>query len=227
MSILRRLLNWITPPPAPGVPVRSAAVIDHLLKECAGKRILDLGAGTRNLGADVVRLDIVADPGITVQGDARHLPFADSVFDLVICSHVLEHVNGYWWAAEEIRRVTRTGGLMLIETPFLFPFHTATPEDQHDYVRLTPEGLRAIIADDRLIEQGLAVGHGSTLMLILAEWIARLFYFGSHSGGYYLMRSLLGWLLYPLCFLDPWLDRRPRNEVIGGAYYVVAQRGDS
>ncbi|MEQ1602841.1 MAG: class I SAM-dependent methyltransferase [Methylophilaceae bacterium] len=226
MNLLRCLSSLLTPPPAPSVPVRSAAVIRRLLEDSDGKNILDLGSGTRILKPHVVRLDITHHPNVSVQGDARRLPFADHSFDLVICSHVLEHVNGYWLAAEELRCVTRLGGVMLIEVPFIFPFHTGTPDDRHDYVRLTLDGLRAIVDRDQILEEGLAVGHGSMLMLILVEWVGRLFYIGHHSALYYLVRNTLSWLLYPLCWLDPWLDRRPRRDVIGGAYYLVARRSN-
>lgn len=226
MELLRRLFSALTPPAAPSVPVRSEATIERLLQEYAGRRILDLGSGTRILHPEAIRLDITPHPHVSVQGDARSLPFADETFDLIICSHVLEHVNGYWLAADELKRITHPGGMMLIETPFIFPFHPASPGDRHDYVRLTQEGLRAIVAKDEVVEEGLAVGHGSMLMLILVEWIGRLFIIGNHTALYYLVRNALSWLLYPLCWLDPWLDRRPRNDVIGGAYYVLARRSE-
>lgn len=226
MNLFRRILALLTPPPAPSVPVRSAAVIQRLLDGSDGKRVLDLGSGTRVLDSHVIRLDIVHHPNVSVQGDARRLPFVDHAFDLVICSHVLEHINGYWLAAEELRRVTRFGGLMLIETPFIFPFHPATPGDRHDYVRLTLDGLRAIVSGDQILEEGLAIGHGSMLMLILVEWFGRLFYIGHHSALYYMVRNTLSWLLYPLCWLDSLLDKCPRHDVIGGAYYLVARRAN-
>ena len=50
--------------------------------------------------------------------DATRMGFADAIFDLVICSHVLEHVPDYISALSEIRRVLKGDGLALIDVPF-------------------------------------------------------------------------------------------------------------
>ena len=62
-----------------------------------------------------------------VVGDATNLPFKDNVFDFVICSHLLEHVNEPEKIISEIQRVGKRG---YIETPssvwekiHSFPFH--------------------------------------------------------------------------------------------------------
>jgi SAM-dependent methyltransferase len=44
------------------------------------------------------------------QGDAHHLPFADSVFDVVYCRYVLEHVGDPLHVLREMRRVLKPGG---------------------------------------------------------------------------------------------------------------------
>ena len=56
---------------------------------------------------------IVADRPI-VEADGQFLPFADGVFDYVICSHVLEHVEDPAQLIAELERVARRG---YIETP--------------------------------------------------------------------------------------------------------------
>jgi len=47
-------------------------------------------------------------------GDAARMPFADQVFDFVICSHLLEHVVDPAGVLEEVMRVARAG---YIEVP--------------------------------------------------------------------------------------------------------------
>lgn len=49
-------------------------------------------------------------------------------FDLVICSHVLEHTRAPFHAAENIQALVRPGGLVFIATPWSQAFH-ATPDD--------------------------------------------------------------------------------------------------
>jgi SAM-dependent methyltransferase len=43
--------------------------------------------------------------------------FRDGEFDTVLCSAVLEHDLFFWRSLEEMRRVTRTGGLIIIGVP--------------------------------------------------------------------------------------------------------------
>jgi SAM-dependent methyltransferase len=65
---------------------------------------------------DYVSADANADAAM-VQGDVTALPFADGSFDLILCSHVLEHVPDDAAAAAEIFRVLAAPGVALIQTP--------------------------------------------------------------------------------------------------------------
>jgi len=56
---------------------------------------------------------IVADRPL-VEADGQYLPFADSSFDYVICSHILEHVEDPELLIRELTRVASSG---YIETP--------------------------------------------------------------------------------------------------------------
>jgi ubiquinone/menaquinone biosynthesis C-methylase UbiE len=100
------------------------------------QRILDVGCGTGVVGIDLmsivstaqlVGLDIeysilqVAKgkipSGMTsdfVTGDAYSLPFDKACFDLVACQYVLQHLNQPIRALEEMRRVNRPGGQVII-----------------------------------------------------------------------------------------------------------------
>lgn len=100
-------------------------------------RILEIGAGTGRdsaalaaRGARVVALDASpeslrliarADPGLVgrgiVGGDAFHLPFSDAAFDAVFHQGVLEHFGNPAAFLDENRRVTRPGGLLVVDVP--------------------------------------------------------------------------------------------------------------
>ncbi|MFD1298902.1 class I SAM-dependent methyltransferase [Lysobacter gummosus] len=113
-------------------------------------RVLDVGAGDRWIAthlahdADYVALDYPttgrdmyrARPDVFA--DAAHLPFADGVFDAVICLEVLEHVPDPQRVLDEISRVLRSGGVVWLSMPFLYPIHDAP----HDYQRFTLHGLK-------------------------------------------------------------------------------------
>jgi len=49
--------------------------------------------------------------------DITELPFADDSFDVIYCSHVLEHVPDDRKAIREFYRVTKTGGWALLQVP--------------------------------------------------------------------------------------------------------------
>jgi len=64
------------------------------------------------------------EPGsmaVTTNGDALRLPFADSTFDRVIASEVLEHVSDDQVALDEILRVLKPGGTLAATVPSWLP----------------------------------------------------------------------------------------------------------
>ncbi|GAB6094373.1 class I SAM-dependent methyltransferase [Desulfatiferula olefinivorans] len=53
--------------------------------------------------------------------DITTLPFADSTFDLVICSEVMEHIPDQEKAAEELLRVLKPGCNLVVSVPRFWP----------------------------------------------------------------------------------------------------------
>lgn len=70
-------------------------------------------------------------------GDASRLPVADASIDTVVLLEVLEHLESPRQALEEIARVLKPGGRLLLSMPFLYPIHDAP----HDFQRYTTHGL--------------------------------------------------------------------------------------
>jgi len=94
----------------------------------AGDLVLDVGSGDKPHWRADVLLDRFPDDEFGVQrsgsaaartprplfdADAGAMPFADKVFDYVICSHVLEHVLDPAAAMSEMMRVSRAGYIEL------------------------------------------------------------------------------------------------------------------
>lgn len=110
-----------------------------------GEKVLDLAAGTgtssrpfADAGAFVVAADLSLgmlrvgrrrQPDLAfVNADGLRLPFADALFDAATISFGLRNVEHTQAALEELRRVTRPGGRVVVcefSTPTWAPFATA------------------------------------------------------------------------------------------------------
>jgi SAM-dependent methyltransferase len=82
-----------------------------------------------------IRLDIVS------------MPFGSDTFDVVMASHILEHVENDRAALKEILRILRPGGFAFLQVP-LDPARATTTEDPN--IRLPQERLRAYLQEDHV-----------------------------------------------------------------------------
>ena len=86
--------------------------------------------------------------------DIHEMSFEDSYFDAVLCIEVLEHVTNPFKAISEIKRVLRSGGKLLLTTPFLAQYHgkkktgySPAHESYPDFWRFTHQGLELLFDD--------------------------------------------------------------------------------
>ena len=101
------------------------------LEPAAGCRLLDAGCGYGNVyhrllserGVRPVGLDLsagmlreAAAACFPVRGDLTALPFRDQSFDRVMCNHALYHLADRHAAMSELKRVTRSGGRLILST---------------------------------------------------------------------------------------------------------------
>jgi SAM-dependent methyltransferase len=82
------------------------------------ERILHIGAGSKKLRR-AVTLDINPrlNPDVVWDLNDFPYPFADGEFDLVLCEHVIEHLQNVIRVMEELHRVTRAGGRVIVRVP--------------------------------------------------------------------------------------------------------------
>lgn len=120
------------------VPWQQEIIADFLAKVSLDPepKILDAGSGIgnnlitlKNFSQDITACDqsIQAlnyskerhdEPYIRFQEEnIEDLPYPDSHFDLVVCTEVLEHVENMNQAVEELARVTKKEGHLIISTP--------------------------------------------------------------------------------------------------------------
>jgi SAM-dependent methyltransferase len=108
----------------------------------AGRRVLDIGCGPYGLihylanAGERIRIDPLlpryesrmplTGPQLSLSGLGEHLPLASDSIDIAICFNALDHMRDPAAALDEIRRVLRPGGtlLLMIHTfpPWTRPF---------------------------------------------------------------------------------------------------------
>lgn len=106
--------------------------IKNLIGDIANKTILDAGSGEgyflsqikakEKYGIEMSEKrvkrsrDLFPDLKVTV-GDVKNLPFEDKSLDVIVCSEVLEHVDGYQKALEEFKRCLKPSGILVVSFP--------------------------------------------------------------------------------------------------------------
>jgi SAM-dependent methyltransferase len=122
--------------PAIATPV-SAALLEAAALQ-PGQRVLDVACGTGlvarlaaehvgssgtvtglDLSPDMIKVARTASPSAIAWhvGDATSLPFADNVYDVVLCQLGLMFMQNRQAAVAEMRRVTAPGGRVVVSTP--------------------------------------------------------------------------------------------------------------
>ena len=129
---------------------------------CVEGKILDVGAGespwrewlpdcTTYNGLDLDSADkfgMTAARKEIIYYDGKIIPFDASSFDIVLCVEVLEHVEDPVAFVNEIVRVLKSKGRLILTIPFSARRHH-TPNDFH---RFTREGLHRLLAQCGFVE---------------------------------------------------------------------------
>ena len=82
------------------------------------KRILDIGCGqAKTPGAIGLDINLSSQADVIADVNRRPWPFADECFELIICRHIVEHVDDLVGFMEEVHRIALPGALVEIITP--------------------------------------------------------------------------------------------------------------
>jgi len=191
---LRRTSDW--------VDLQLSLILDSLRRVAprARGRLLDVGCGdkpyeaifrpyvTEYIGVehrDTFELTSAAEPvlgdgkrGPDVLYSGNRLPFPDHCFDTVLSVQVLEHTAKPAELVQEMARVLKDDGLLILMAPFQFRLH----EQPHDYFRYSQHGLRELCA-----RAGLELTHveqqGSLWSLMGHKLNSYLAFRVAHMGG--------------------------------------------
>ncbi|MBV8847100.1 MAG: class I SAM-dependent methyltransferase [Bryobacterales bacterium] len=178
-----------------------------------GRRNLYIGGANRRVPG-YVNLDILLVPGVDIVADAEQMPFPSNLFTRVECDAVLEHVRHPERVISEIERVLARGGHAHLVTPFCHPFH----EYPRDYRRFTLDGLKELARGRfEIAAEGWRTGPTATMLVFAIEyaklWLPwRLWRALAHG--------VLGWLLFPLRYLDLFFVNSSRAGRIGNHCYL-------
>lgn len=139
----------------------------------AGGSVLDCGAGFRpRRTRNVVNVEIVDYASTDVLAIGEALPFQDAIFDVTLSLAVLEHVHDPFKCADELIRVTKPGGYILMDVPFLQPEHGYP----HHYYNMTQQGLARLVEGKAKIIDISVPLHGHPI------WALQWFLSSYHAG---------------------------------------------
>lgn len=185
-------------------------------------RTIDVGAGSAKY-RDIIKphttkyaiFDISPGKYIDIVGNVLDMPFENEIYDTVISTQVLEHVEKPWIMVKEISRILKRGGICILTAPFFAPFHS----DPHDYFRYSKEGMEALFKNEgfEIIE---CQPYGNIFM-VLFEAVKQLYFspYRKEKLGVWEER-FLGYIEKICVFFDRFI----RNGQIYANVYIVAKK---
>lgn len=214
------------------------AALGQLLQKQQPALIVDVGCGNKRFasliqasspGSRYIGYDVENNRAGTVDAvieGADKLPLNDEEADLIICSHVLEHLHKPKESIKEFFRVTRTGtGHVFVSAPLFEQEH----EQPYDYFRYTQFGLRYLFEEAGFHRDRIEVhpwgGAVSTAAQVLINYLSMM---PKHKTGICMRVFKQIFFARPIMWLFNYfasrLDRlyfRP-NPVMG--YIVIARK---
>jgi SAM-dependent methyltransferase len=172
-----------------------------------------------------VGFDIQSSPSVDVVGDAHTLPFKNEEFDTVVCVEVLEHLHTPQVAIDEMRRVLRKGGTLLLTTRFIQAIHDAPG----DYYRFTKYGLAHLLRAWQEVE----ITEDMTTAQTFGALLQRLAYQCDLRGGTLTKLCLLvvarctaplGWVIRREYGKKNDTGVRPESSIMTSGYHVRARK---
>ena len=142
LSLERHRLLWLYLKNETGFFTKPLKVLHMAPEQC----FLSLFKKMKHL--DYTTADLYS-PIVDVKADILNLPFEENQFDIILCNHVLEHIEDDARAMKELFRVMKSGGMGIFQIPQDITRETSyeddtiqTPEDrakhfgQYDHVRI-------------------------------------------------------------------------------------------
>ena len=134
-------------------------------------RVMEVGAGRRirpnrfqptfESVSKWLFVDISPERHPHCQADVQRLPFRGEMFDTVLCLEMLEYVKSPQAALQEIHRVLKTDGTLILTLPFLHHW-----DSEHDYWRLTLPGLELLLHETGFLVESIEAQGGPLAVIV-------------------------------------------------------------
>lgn len=186
--------------------------------------LLDLGCGRRpfnllyskyannSIGVDVPFTTHEKNK-VDVYALGTELPFKNAIFDIILCTDVMEHIDEPQKLLKEVHRVLKLDGYLMLTTPFLVPIH----EEPYDFYRYTIYGLKHLLNKSEF--QIISIEPFSEMIGVLISFLAQVqlkfWYFVSIKMNIHSIYSTIN----PLIFLFVYLPQI--------TYLSILRRGKS
>jgi len=153
------------------------------------------------------------------EGSVYKLPFEESFFDLIICSEVLEHLDDYHGAINEIYRVLKPGGKFLTSVPSYWPekicwsLSSGYQNMPGGHVRIFKK--RQVI--NEIIDHGFKYDHSERFHgLHSAYWWLRCLFWKTQNSNYF-VKIYKKFLEYQILQSPSWLNNFEKiiNPIFG------------
>ena len=204
-------------PPAPALNWVIRKKRGPLVNRFRDGLILNVGSGDNFIHENVINFDLDCLPGVNVVGNGECLPFLDETFNLIINQAVLEHAKRPSRIVKEMYRVLKRDGYVYVECPFLQEYH-AYPLD---FQRYTLSGLESLLSSFRKIDSGVCAGPSATFGRVFREYVAS---FSDNLYIHQILKMLAGWIIFPIRYLDLYLNKKKYAHVIAMGFYYIGQK---
>ena len=210
----RILTTWL----APRLPFRAWR---KYFPDFKSSIVLNLGCGTQCLDPEIINVDFASFPHVDILLDfTKKLPIKNLSVDGVISISVLEHLPNPSFAAKEIIRILKNGGILYVNTPFLYPYHGA-PDD---FARWTLSGIKELFGKKmQVITSGPRGGVCCLYILVTAHLFSQMLCFRNKNLYHFINHLVLG-LLAPLKYLDFLSIKLPFSSELSPSYFYIAKK---
>jgi SAM-dependent methyltransferase len=132
------------------------SVFDLYIKQ--GDNVFDIGCGNKpyekyiqklinpeKQTAKYVGCDIVqsSEQKVDIICEATNIPEQSGMYDVVLCTQVLEHVFEHHKIFDEAFRLLKQGGSFIVSSPMVWLLH----EEPYDFYRFTKYGFRSLLTE--------------------------------------------------------------------------------